>query len=258
MSLSSAVKIYCDTERVIPKGHDGITWSFPLNEVRLGTDWYLEKYEILSRAPAGSVLVDAGCKEASWIGGVHGIVPPGVLRIGIDPVDYNVMSQRGGPTPFSQGDDMVLHHYYCCAIDDVDKETTATFHIFDEPGCNSLLPKSEHLVCRNVLKTVTVPVTRLETILLKHVSPGTEIYYLKCDCQGKDVSVVKSLRSFLPHTKYVQIESSFSRERPFYTGQPSHEDDVAEMEKLGFEPIYYVEYSGSPLPEGEILFKRMR
>lgn len=257
MSLKEAKRIECENDRLVSKGKNGMDWSFPQPEVRLGSDWYIEKLEILSKAPRGSTVIDVGCKEGYWTGSIHGIIPPGVLRIGIDPIDYKVSTLRGGATPFNPvGGDPVLHEYYCCAIDDVDDRSSATFHIFDEPGCNSLLPKSEHLA-RTELKTITVPIMSLESLLFESGRSQAYIYFLKCDCQGKDVSVVKSLRSFLARTDYVQIETSFSRERPFYKEQPCHDDDVKEMEEIGFRPIYYVEYNGSPLPEGEILFKRV-
>lgn len=241
----------------VNKGENGLTWSFPREQIRLGDDWYLEKYEILSRANEGSVIIDAGCKEGSWTGNIHGIIPAGVLRIGVDPIDYNVSSLRGDQTPWnSKGGDKIFDYYYKCAVDDIESQTTAAFNIFDEPGCNSLLPKSKHLN-RNVLGASTVPVRSMESILLECVPANTVIHYIKCDCQGKDAAVVRSLRSFLPNTRYVQIESSFCRNNPFYDGQPYYEDDIASMRSIGFKPIFYVEYPDSPLPEGEILFERM-
>lgn len=257
--IPGAQRIVDGPSILVKKGENGLTWNFPQREIRLGGEWYMKKYEALSGAPEGSLVIDAGCKEANWIGQVHGIIPPYAVRIAIDPIDYGVLNARGGPTEFNpHGGDHVYHHYCRCAIDDVDEPTEAVFNIFDEPGCNSLLTKSEHLK-RNSLGTQTVPVMTLESIILGlGIQPGTKVQYLKCDCQGKDVAVARSLRSFLGNTEYVQIEASFSKEQPFYVGQPSLQEDVAEMRRLGFRPIAYMQYGGSPLPEGEVLFQKER
>lgn len=100
-----------------------------------------------------------------------------------------------------------------------------------------------------------MPVKSLEMILLDYVKSNTIIHYVKCDCQGKDVDVIKSLKSFLPNTRYVQIECSLDKEKPFYINQKNYEEEIIIMNDLGFEPIFYMEYIGGPLPEGEILFK---
>lgn len=219
-----------------------IDWTIPVAELFLGNDWYLEKYKIFDEAPENSVIVDAGCKHGDWTYTAKHILPSNTIKIGADPIYYNTI-------------DGAVDFYHQCAIDDVNESTELTFHVFDEPGCNSLLNKSEHLIMRNVLNTITVPVRSLESILLEHVNSDSLIYYVKCDCQGKDTDVIRSLKSFLPNTKYVQIESAFSYDKLFYDGQPSYEDDIRKMDELGFEPIFYMEYLESPLPEGEILFK---
>lgn len=224
------------------KGERGYNWSFPVDSLFMGHDWYSEKYEILHAAPTGSVIIDVGCKIGDWTRDAKPAIPPGVLKIGVDPIDYK--------TTFG-----IVDRYFSCAIDNVDQPTTMTLNYFDEAGCNSLRPKSDHLSMRTVLGQMQVPVKSLEKILLECVAPGTRIHYLKCDCQGKDADVAKSLKSFLPHTKYIQIECSFSQDQPFYIGQPSYEQDVLELQQLGFEPIYFMDYALSPLPEGEILFK---
>jgi FkbM family methyltransferase len=240
-TLSNVKEIFWTHDSKVIRG-GGSSWPVPGKELRLGNDWYLEKYNLLHSAQPHSVIIDAGCKTGDWIGIVNHILPPNIITIGIDPINYNVMSGQ-------------VTYYHECAIDNVDEKSILQFHIFDEPGCNSLLSKSEHLTMRNALKVITVPVQTLESILLEHVSPETTIHYLKCDCQGKDADVVKSLRSFLPFTRYIQIECSFDKNQPFYIDQPSYEDDVKSLVELGFEPIYFMDYLESPLPEGEIIFQ---
>lgn len=74
-----------------------------------------------------SVIVDAGCKTGDWAGLINHFPFDNVIRIGVDPIDYKWPS--------------VWNFYQQCAIDNVDKITSMDFHLFDEPGCNSLLPK---------------------------------------------------------------------------------------------------------------------
>jgi hypothetical protein len=234
-------KLYT-SPRTVKNNTEGMSWSLPAEELLIGYDWYLEKYQLINAAPPGSVIIDAGCKTGDWISHVNFLIPKHTKRIGIDPINYNTMQHH-------------VDYYHEVALDDVNEPTTMTFHLFDEPGCNSLLSKSDHLSMRNVLSTKTVQVQTLESVLLQHVSPATIIQYAKCDCQGKDVAAIKSLRSFLPFTKYVQVELSFSCDQPFYNEQPSYEEDIETMSELGFEPMFWTEYPNSPLPEGEILFK---
>lgn len=211
-------------------------------QLLIGHDWYLEKYDLISRATPGSVIIDVGCKSGDWSKFIKNIINDQVINFGIDPIHSINMAA-------------LVKHYYNVAIDNIDHQSEATFHLFDEEGCNSLLPPSESFNMRSTKGTINVPVRSLESILLEQVNSKTSIHYLKCDCQGKDVEVVKSLRSFLTQTKYIQIETSFSHKDPFYAGQPSYEDDIIEMDKLGFRPIIYMEYIHSPLPEGEIIFQ---
>lgn len=223
-------------------GDRGYVWDdFKPNHLFMGHDWFIEKFRILSKAQSGELVLDIGCKGGLWIKDAREVLVPGVITLGADPSNY--------------GADKYLNYYYCCAIDNVSYSSTTTFYTFDEEGCNSLRPKSEHLTMRNMLNAVQIPVRSLENILLEKFNNNTIIHYLKTDCQGKDVDVVKSLRSFLPQTKYVQIECSLNEDFPFYDGQPSYEQDIEEMDKLGFKPIYWMNLSLSPLPEGEILFK---
>lgn len=236
--LAGVKEIKWTNESYVKSSHGN--WKVPKKEIRLGQDWYYEKYELLYQAPEKSIVIDVGCKTGDWIGVAKNVLPTNIITIGVDPIDYNVVTN-------------MVTHYYCCAIDNIDGTQELTFNIFDEPGCNSLLPKSNHLTMRNVLNVITVPVKSLENILSNY--SDSDIHFLKCDCQGKDVEVVKSLRKFLTRTKYVQIECSFDKNQPFYDGQPSYEEDILELAKIGFEPIYFVDYLGSPLPEGEIILK---
>lgn len=243
-------------ESFLTKKGEIFNWNFSQEQLRIDQEWYIEKYEIISQALSGSVIIDCGCKDGCWMGEIHGVIPPNVYRLGIDPIDNKVLNLRGGSTSYNKiGGDPIFHFYKQYAIDDVDSKQYKTFYVFDEPGCNSLLNKTKDFN-RNIIKEIEVEVRSLESILLEENL--TNIHYLKCDCQGKDIQIVKSLKSLLDKTKYVQIECSFSKNHPMYDGQSYWRDDIKTMEELGFEPLYYVMYSSSLLPEGEVLFRNKR
>lgn len=222
---------------------DNLSWSLKVPEVNHGNDHYLAKYEIMAQAQPGEVVLDVGCKSGDFISQYNPFFEKGVIRIGVDPNFYNILYHGH------------VNHYFEEAASDVDHPEKRQFDCYDEPGCSSLLRGSPELLqVRKVVGVKQVTVRSLESMLLDVVQPGTVVHYCKCDTQGSDLSAAKSLRSFLSKTRYIQLECSFDKEHPFYTGQSSYEEDIEEMDKLGFTPLYYQEYPDSPLSEGEILY----
>ena len=75
-------------------------------------------------------------------------------------------------------------------------EGELSFYIFDEPALNSF---SKELSAQRVatthyklIDTVTVPVSRLETILDKYLPAGQHIDFMSVDVEGLDLLVLKS------------------------------------------------------------------
>src|ERR1700674_4663652 len=99
-------KIYTSPRR-IKNNTEGMSWSLPADELLIGYDWYLEKYQFINQAPPGSVIIDAGCKNGDWISIVNFLIDKQVKRIGVDPINYNIMQHH-------------VDHYYAVALDDVD------------------------------------------------------------------------------------------------------------------------------------------
>lgn len=49
--LNITEKVFEQSSVVIKNGTNGYNWNIPVDELRLGYDWYLEKYDILWSAP---------------------------------------------------------------------------------------------------------------------------------------------------------------------------------------------------------------
>lgn len=95
-----------------------------------------------------------------------------------------------------------------CAIDDVDKKTTASFYCTDERnvGCSSLLEPTPELGLE-FEKGEEVEVASLEYILDSlGLQDLTEIRFVKTDTQGKDFDVIKSLGKYLPKVVGLKCE----------------------------------------------------
>ena len=203
------------------------------------------KKEIFTSIVSGSVIVDAGCREGSWIRSVNHEIqnPEEVFRIGIDPI-HNGYAQPQ------------FHIYINCALGKEDIECV-DFNTYNEPGCNSLFEASTSLLeCddtnRAFVEKVQVPQLTLSNIL-KTFGIG-EIFYLKTDCQGSDLNIIKGLGEYIDKVTYVEMECSLDLEHPFYVGANTVEEAIEYMYSKGFHLIEFTWFPGSPLAEGEIVF----
>ena len=163
--------------------------------------------------------------------------------IGIEPSPVNIaILQEGRPANVSfaylrLADDSVIRHgakvgdiggRFCllqCAIDNVDKSTTAPFYLTDErnTGCSSLLKPTAKLGL-NVDEIYQTPVISLKTVLDNTPFDKFEyVTYLKTDAQGKDLDVVKSSKEYLEKVLILQMEVSTG-------GQYEDEQDLEELE----------------------------
>ncbi|HDY89711.1 MAG TPA: hypothetical protein ENH82_16555 [bacterium] len=199
---------------------------------------------ILTNAPENGVFIDAGCHVGVWNKYLNKIMPKKFISIGIDPIDHNVGT---------------YDHFFNYSIDVI--EGIRDLHIFKESACNSLFKSSKEiddlsLSWMEEIGTIKTETRTLESLLKK--SNIDEIYFLKCDCQGNDVNVVKSLKSYINKVQYIQIESNLDKKLSSYNCGGSFEEDIIEIEKLGFKAMYYViwELDGLPAIECDILFRK--
>ena len=160
------------------------------------------------------------------------------------------------------------------AIDNVASEEERELKEFPvETGCNSLLDlntdgithdKNEydkklwlrfHIETQQQKRIVKV---NSAFNLLKSINYVGPTHFVKIDTQGKDVDVVKSMGDYLKETYYIQIETitSHNRNIVMYKGQSIHEDDVIEMDKLGFKVFHIEDYSigKNETPEANVIF----
>jgi len=202
----------------------------------------------------GDIVIDVGCRMGGWIRPRYdqGWSGKELYTVGIDPIWHNISD--------------LFSLYVNYAIGPEDRDDMVYHIVANEPGCNSLLPPSEELLAtqlvggqlRSAGPAEKVQQRRLDTVLKEAgFTPGeSTVHYLKTDCQGADFSAVQSMGEFLKDTRYVEMEIGLDPENPFYVGAERAEDVIAGMESLGFKLIEFVNFPVSPLPEGELFFKR--
>jgi len=206
--------------------------------------------EIIEDAEEHSYIIDAGCHQGRWKQTMNYFIGQSVKTIGIDMTDHG------------------CHHMYDffieAALHTVEEEREA--FLFAESAVNSLYDRRDGH-CYDAARfferagTKKVKTLRLDTVL-DSIGNVDEIHYIKIDCQGNDVNIVKSLGDYAAITNYIQVETTFDDECA-YTVSCNYLDDIEEMEKLGFRPIFHSPVAPRPdlqgLPaEGEILFINKR
>lgn len=227
--------------------------NYPHDEVFINDFQYIEKFKILDNSKKNDIIIDVGFKDGYWFHSFKHYFHKECITIGIDPID-NKCSQD-------------IDYFFNCAIDNIENPTKSTFHIFDEPGCNSLIEKNDDLTNRNVIKKIEVGVLSLEYIIDKLNLQNKTIYYLKPDAQGKDKDVVLSLKKYLKNIKYVELELNCSYNSSLYKKQSTVLEDIIELYKIGFIPIHFTMFrlllgsldniNNKLINECEIIFKNI-
>jgi len=235
------------------------------------------KQSIFGKISPKETIIDIGCSHGIWMLCVNQVlnrfgVNDDILKIGIDPNDYETQTQgsvfREGKTVKDRGDYDILLRVAIGLEDNKKRE----FYWLNEPGCNSFLKPNEEMLDipdlptvqnspwgeeknRKVLEVKEVLQRRLDSIFDELYIDSA--YYIKTDCQGTDFQVIKSLGEYIHNVKYIEMEIDLDKEHPLYHGADIMEEVVEEMKDYNFELIEYTHHEGSPLPEGEALFKRI-
>lgn len=220
-----------------------------------GKDWSELKKSIFANIQPNSFIIDVGCKHGSWLKKALSYIPENVvnsvIKIGIDPIDYGERTRN-----------VSYDLYEEAAIGLEDKESVC-FYTLNESGCNSLLKPTNLLLetsfdgqKRKETGIINVQQKRLDSILLKY--EPSNIHYLKTDCQGADLNAIKSMGNLLKITKFIEMEIGLDKNKPFYEQSDEFSVVLKELELLGFEPIEFTNFPVSPLPEGELVFKRKK
>ena len=201
--------------------------------------------DIIQSAPEGSFILDTGCHKGAWIESVGYLLGDSVKTVGVDILNHGCSG---------------MYNFFFAEALDVE-EAKRDAYIFEETAINSLHDRNPNLSYSdapymNLSNIKKMNTKRLDT-LLDSIGGIEKIHYMKVDCQGNDVNVVKGLGSYLSNINYVQLESTFDTKN-LYNISLTYIDDINEMRSLGFTPIYYCIHSKAhSMPqEGEILFKR--
>lgn len=218
--------------------------------------WSSLKRQILSETPMNAVIVDAGCKQGYWIRSLLEHVPDDViesiLTIGADPCEYKRVHEY----------DIYLN----AALGKDDYPEVDFYLVGGEPGCNSLLKPSELLqdtfiledenLKRDITHVKKTPMFRLDTVLNNFGADS--VYYLKSDCQGSDLDVILGAGDLLQNTHYIEVEVAIDNNKKLYDNSPDIETIYQTICDLGFELCEFSVFDSSPLPEGELFFKRAK
>ena len=211
-----------------------------------------EREAILRDIGDGEIVIDVGCRVGGWVTPILNTswLNRDIVMIGIDPIAHDPCKE-------------LFDHYVNVAIGPKDLDKIPYYVVPSEPGCNSLLEPSEGLRALGRIpkdEMATVPQRRLDSVLKSLDIPvaTNKIYYLKTDCQGADLAAIKSMGPYLQHTKYIEMEVGLDPVNPMYKGQDDIDAVVAELSAMGFDLIETLCFLASPLPEGELFFKKAR
>jgi hypothetical protein len=204
------------------------------------------------------VFIDVGCHQGHFKDRTVEQLTKPSYWVGIDPVDHGVRHKYDA--------------FFQKAIADVEMEEERLFFEYNEPGCNSLLRMNTELITHTVpspgkwyvpweiehlTRERNVKVNSLKKVLDQVADVQDKvIHFVKIDTQGMDIEVVRSLRSYIPKVMWVQMEC-VTENVMLYKGQQGIEQDIVDMEKLGFYVYnikdYKVEHPGSV--EVDVIFK---
>jgi hypothetical protein len=207
-------------------------------------------------------IVDIGSHKAMFLDETRPIVRKPSYWIAIDPCDYGVCQGK-------------YNEFHNLALSDVGVETTMQFNEYEEPGCNSLLTMnvdkithdaSEYdkkwYVARSIENRTAVRNVRVNSfynVFKDHpILTKEPIHFIKIDTQGNDIKVIRGMGDFLTKTYFIQTESVTSQNKDvvMYDGQQLMEDDVRDMEALGFGVFDYINYGANKnaCPEADVVF----
>tara|TARA_R100001163_G_scaffold41186_1_gene31166 strand:+ start:7640 stop:8407 length:768 start_codon:yes stop_codon:yes gene_type:complete len=214
------------------------------------------KTKIFSSLPTNSIIIDGGCRDGDWI---HAVTHYLKLNLNIEKEKFILV----GIDPIYSPSIFRYNFYVEGAISNENKKQASFFIVENEPGCNSLKRPSDCLQesiydnkRREISKVEKIKTYRLDKIISNIInrtegSPG----YLKLDVQGSELECLEGAGKFLKEFMFIETEIGLDKNKNFYD-QGSELDEVIEvLNNKNFEPILYTKYSGSPLPEGEIIFK---
>jgi FkbM family methyltransferase len=127
-------------------------------------------------------------------------------------------------------------------------------------GCSSLLPFSDSVQKewpgRNDFQSfgsVEVTTMRLDTFMTHYNIP--QIDYLHIDAQGMDLSVMKSLGSFIKHVKEGVLEAPINDKKKIYNGSHTCEEAILFLLNNGFQ-IFNIEKNDEMGNEVNLYFRR--
>lgn len=200
----------------------------------------------------GVVLIDVGCCAGHFLKKIP-VPRDNYYAVGVDP-----WIRVGG----------LYNEHHEVALDET--EGAGVLNLYHDMGSSSLLRMREEIIVhthdrpgwfiRSVAEGLTgervVQRVRGDSLFGKF----DHIDYLKIDAQGMDMAVVRGFGALLERVRFIQIESVTSHDPQItlYEGQSIFEDDIVEMDRLGFDVVSMTDYSEYASPEADVVFRNRR
>ena len=102
-----------------------------------------------------------------------------------------------------------------------ENDGTLTYYCFNEPALNgfssNISAQRDNTAHYSIVKTIDIPVRRLDTLLDKHLQSHTKIDFLSIDAEGFDLAVLKSNNWTKYRPYYILVEDNYDMDGPTST-----------------------------------------
>jgi hypothetical protein len=165
-----------------------------------------------------------------------------------------------GVDPMNHGVEFNYNRFYNVCVDDIPQgtQTQTVFYIRGEDQCSSLCEMHNENITSNPLDSdkfyvnpgvinrvkqivdiINIPV--LNVVDLINEEFGTDlIHFIKIDCEGKDINIVKSLEPIFHRIKYIAVECPNRVQR--YKDETLLNNCLEYFKLHGFEVFYHKDY----------------
>jgi FkbM family methyltransferase len=160
-------------------------------------------------------ILDLGAYHGNWSKKVRNIFPEAEFFM-IDAIDYNELANCGIPYKIS-----VLYS----------EKTRVPWYEKRNTGDSIFKENTNHFT--NVVETYK------DTDTLDSLFEGKNYEFIKIDCQGAEIPILKGGQELIKNTEVILLELPFAGQ--YNKGVPSFEEHISYMKSIGFLPFDIVE-----------------
>lgn len=171
-------------------------------------------------------ILDIGAYKATWTQSMRPIYPDANYYL-FEAIEYPELTQYAASTSNVTSYNVVLN-------DKVDK---VCWYQKKNTGDSMFIEKTKHFVDCEVLERDTID---LDTFISEnHIVNDASHIFIKIDCQGAEIPILKGSSSILKRTDFVLIEMPFFG--TYNQGVPTYLEHIAFMDSIGFVPYDILE-----------------